>query len=168
MEGPYFTFVRHPATWLRSFWAHNGQTKWLGRDKGTEHWAQVCWWTRDYQSEDFEEFAVEVVDNIPGIVSWFMSTYCQPKVVVGCMEDYPHSLKAVVPGLFCTKPPANKANKELPDISELLRTKIEASEPWLMKNYYENRDHHPVIRDWEYNFIIPDRGATQVAYMKGE
>lgn len=167
-KGPFFTFVRHPATWLRSFWAHAGEGKWIGRDKNDGHWGTLCWVTKSCESGDFEEFALNVIEKLPGLVSWFQGTYCLPNLIVGCMEDYPHSLKVAVPDLFCTKPPRNKANKPLPGIDDLLIKKIEQSEPWLMERYYQKRDHRPIEVTWELNFVIPDRGATNPAYMKGE
>ena len=155
-KGPFFTFVRHPATWLRSFWAHAGAAKWIGRDKGDGHWGNLVWITRPYASNDFEEFAIGVTENIPGLVGWFMGTYCQPHVMVGCMEDYPHSLKAVVPGLMCTLPPKNKAKTALPKINDDLMTKIERSEAWLMKKFYRSRGHKPIDREVNYNFDVTE------------
>lgn len=160
---PWFTFVRHPATWLRSFWAHNGASKWVVRDHGEGHWATLCYITRPYANDDFSKFAIDICYHLPGLASWFMGTYLLPHVQVGRVEDLPQSLYDIT-GIWYAKPPVNVGG-ELPEIDPYIWNTIEASEPWLISRFY-NEGLPTKFTEWEEDDRPKPKSSTR-AYLAG-
>lgn len=79
-----FCFVRHPATWLQSYWADRQIVGW-GGDLPIAH---------DCQSDDFNEFATKVETEHPGYVGELFAKYTGAGVWVGKFENLSLDLNA--------------------------------------------------------------------------
>lgn len=99
-----FCFVRHPATWLQSYWADRQIVGW-GGDLPIAH---------DCQSDDFNEFARNVETIHPGYVSELFGKYTGEGVWVGRCETLAINLAEFLRRLGepCELP-AMEANKPL-------------------------------------------------------
>ena len=132
----WWTIVRHPAEWLRSYWAHrcheSGATKRFNvRDSSSAIWMNLCAMTLPHMNFEFEKFALNIVTELPGLVTWFYHHYLAPNVKVVRLDDANEFLAQTF-GVLNPQPKLNtskvKMKKELPEISPKLRNIIRASE----------------------------------------
>jgi hypothetical protein len=62
-----FSFVRHPCSWFQSYWCFQMRSQWRHLKKGDSFY--------ECQADQFEEFALRVVQYQPGFVSRMYKTY---------------------------------------------------------------------------------------------
>ena len=115
----FFTFVRHPASWLQSYWRHRMTIGW-GGDLSISH---------DCIDEDFNGFAEKVATNFPGFVSELFSRYVGTcRVWVGkyetLVQDIPILFAALgidtTESIVSQRPRINESSSELVQRSEYL------------------------------------------------
>jgi hypothetical protein len=96
---PEFTFVRHPAYWLRSFWAHRVRCGWSWRQRERSPWGELLLRTQSYATDDANKFIENITDFEPGLVTWFFFLYTPPGTKIGLSEQLPWTLLQIVPEL---------------------------------------------------------------------
>ena len=81
-----YCFVRHPATWLRSYWGHRTREEWQAFPHVADDWPYQAMNDAldEFASPSFEEFALAVCEKRPGIVGELFANYTEalPGVVV--------------------------------------------------------------------------------------
>lgn len=161
-QPPYFTFIRHPATWLRSFYHYSGKRKWNEDDRGFGHWGMLTYLTTEFRDCTWEDFVERVCSERTGLVTWFFKSYMFPGLQVGRMEDFPYSLQKVT-GLFIEAEPANTQDG-LPEIDPHLWNMIELAERPIIDQYYDTyaeNDYH-----WE-KYEYPSKATKVGVFMQG-
>ena len=116
-QGYMFTFVRHPASWYQSMWAHQMDEKWDPIDapdwfspKWIEFWAGF---TENCRSNIFEEFVRRCVVNYPeGLVTKLFEAYTAGCSFVGKQENLIEDLQTAL----------DRAGEKY-DLARLLNTK---------------------------------------------
>jgi len=99
---PTYVFIRHPATWLASWWAHSQRSGWLDEsplpgnfevDANPYHrmMADTC----KYKSERFEEFVHDLLTAEPNFVTRFFAPYMETATIIGKQETLRRDLEAV-------------------------------------------------------------------------
>ena len=96
-----FTFVRHPASWYRSMWAHQMDEGWGAIDdpewftpRWIEFWAKF---TRDCHSNSFDQFVRNCIDHYPGgLVSSLYEAYTAECDFVGKQENLSADLQTAL------------------------------------------------------------------------
>jgi hypothetical protein len=91
-EGTWWTVVRHPAEWLRSFWAHRYHECYaVGhfqlRPIDSSAWNTFNVRTVGLLDWDFERFARRMATKEPGLISWFFFYFLAPRVQAIRLED---------------------------------------------------------------------------------
>lgn len=141
--GQWWTIIRHPAEWLRSYWAHRvHECKVTGhfylKPNQSTPWNNLCVMTLDHMNWEFEKFALAVVTELPGLVTWFYHYYLAPNVKVVRLDDV-NSFLAQVFEIHKPPKPTNvssyKLREELPKIRPKIRNIIKASEPVLYDTF---------------------------------
>lgn len=139
----WWTIVRHPAEWLRSYWAHrcheSGATKRFSvKQSKSEIWMTLCALTLPHMNWDLEKFTLNVVTELPGLVSWFYHYYLAPNVKAVRLDDVNEFLAQTF-DIHNPQPKLNtskvKMKKELPEISPKMRRIIRASEIALYETF---------------------------------
>ncbi len=87
-------------------------------------WSTFLYLTGQYKSDDFTEFAMNLLNHHPGIISWFFAVHTPPKVIVNFIEN-PWLLEMI--GCDITLPHAN-VNDNLPEITSEVRAKVFSTE----------------------------------------
>jgi len=101
-EWTTFTFVRHPATWLASWWAHEMRHGWPDDGPLPESWTGKTPYERmvevmgQYKSDDFNQFACALEAERPGYVSRFFKTFTANCDVIGKQENLQRDLALIV------------------------------------------------------------------------
>lgn len=102
-EGPWttFTFVRHPATWLASWWAHEQRHGWpddgplpesFNRDGIYEKMILTC---GQFRSDDFNKFACDLEQAHPGFVGKFFREFTANCDYIGRQETLIRDLSVI-------------------------------------------------------------------------
>jgi len=124
-EGKVFCFVRHPATWLRSYWLHRMRLGWL-QDRYLDKLG----------SRNMNEFIRRVCIHEPGYVSEMYKAYTSAfdRVDVYRME---YGIDKVIRDTTGIKTPAPHENSggELPPIDRSLLGLIAACEAWSLERF---------------------------------
>lgn len=130
---PAFAFVRHPATWWRSYWAFKMSNGW---DVTTNELDSVC------QSADFHVFIRKVLASYPGFLAKNYRQYTRGVSYVGHTETLREDLLRILallnepvdPGICYSRPPANVSQpigQYTTDLlTEILEAEKEAVEDW--------------------------------------
>jgi hypothetical protein len=82
---PLFAFVRHPVTWLRSFWASGIKNQCKGVERirfGPSPWAKLA----TCEAPTFPEFAARYLERCPGEVGRLFDRYVEGVRFVGRYE----------------------------------------------------------------------------------
>lgn len=79
----FFTFVRHPLTWLQSYWCDRQLVGWGGDLKIAHHCV----------SNKFSIFAVNVETAYPGYIGDLFARYAKPDVLIGKFENLANDLE---------------------------------------------------------------------------
>lgn len=79
---PAFAFVRHPASWYRSYWAYKISVGW-DPNNGIDEFVQAS---------EFEPFVRNCIRNKPGLAGWLYGLYTEGATYVGRMELIRESL----------------------------------------------------------------------------
>lgn len=123
-----FTFVRHPVTWWRSFWAHSEANGWPSSSDPFDKITQVRLW------HSYEAFMERVLTDMPGEYSRIVDRWTTGMHMVGQFEHLADDLAAILAEAGCpvygtiTEPPANvgsysEASRTTPEIdAEIMRT----------------------------------------------
>jgi len=118
-----FAVVRNPADWLRSAWWSRVDDKWKPYPESVP-WSAFCSMVKPYETDNFEEFAEDVMNNFPGIVGWMFDVYTPPPVqVVRMGEETTQFLR----DLGCDpdlEPPANVSATHDMEIQPAIRRAI--------------------------------------------
>jgi hypothetical protein len=76
-----FTFVRHPLTWWRSFWAHSSARGWPSSLEPFHNVINCCVWY------SYQEFMTKVLNDIPGEYTRIVGRYTDGVTRVGLFEN---------------------------------------------------------------------------------
>lgn len=76
-----FTVIREPADYLRSTWGSRIIDGWRPHPEKAP-WQAFCSMVDQYKSTIFEEFALGVAKNLPGVIGWLYGAYTPPPVKV--------------------------------------------------------------------------------------
>ena len=87
-EADFFTFVRHPATWLQSYWGHRMTIGW-GGDLTIAH---------EYQDDNFNRFTEKVETDYPGFIEELYTPYLKEgmPIQVGYFENLTEDLHRIL------------------------------------------------------------------------
>lgn len=147
-----FCFVRHPMSWLESFWRYSGGTGQERRDPTVEtDWRSdhaygnavlgpVC----DCYDPDFDRFVDKVTTWRPGYVGWLYSQYVTPHAIVGrtekltadliaCLHEAGEEFSMVA---IQTTPRVNQSIAPKPSIPRRLLQRVEHAEASVLETYY--------------------------------
>jgi hypothetical protein len=132
-----FTFVRHPVTWWRSFWAYSEMNGWPSSHEPFERITRVCLW------HSYEAFMERVLNDMPGEYSRIVAWWTEDMHRVGRFENLAADLTSILDEAGCPlpgpvdEPPVNvgtysEASKTTPEIdAEIMRT-----EEYVIAEYY--------------------------------
>jgi hypothetical protein len=87
--GPAFTFVRHPATWVESWYRFQVQHNWRRWESSRWHPLRLI---EDCQSDDFGDFVKNLMRMHPYFVGLLYESYAVGGVMVGWQEELAASL----------------------------------------------------------------------------
>jgi len=107
-----FCFIRHPASWLASWWAHCERHGWANEGPMPEdfdlvkpyHWMQTI--TARHRGERFEEFVHNLEGARPGFVAKFFKPFIDSVDLVGQQETLREDLGTITGRTF-SQPPFN-------------------------------------------------------------
>lgn len=116
-EGRVFTVVRHPADWLRSYWAHRMARGWI------DGMALDVFGTKSLSA-----FVMRVCANEPGYVSRMFAAYCDayPGIEVFRLEDGLENVVRSVTGKQIKIPHKNHAKTRTKLTDEALEMVLRA------------------------------------------
>ena len=120
-----FTVIRHPTTWLRSFWGHRNRGRW-SLDVSDTPYTTLSNMTQKYASNDFAEFAWNVTENLPGLIGWFFGIYTPPPVKVVKLEELYPFLEEL--GAHPTDVEPQGMGEDLPEITQETKDLIAMAE----------------------------------------
>ena len=133
-----FAIVREPAEWLRSFWGHRNSGRW-SVDTSKNPYTLVSRMVQPYATDDFDKFAWDVTENLPGMIGWFFGMYTPPPVKVVKLEDAGTFLKEEFGADFEAEHIG--AREGLPEITQVTRDLVIMAEvatyiryKWKVKN----------------------------------
>lgn len=144
----WFTVIRNPAYWMRSYWGHRswedhvlsqGKPYTLRRNDSLV-WNNLVALTLRYMNEDFNTFAQDVCIHLPGLTDWFFGYFMAPgvdivfleKVNEWLTENYPETHPENHPKRNLTR---ERIGKSLPDITDSTYSNIWDSNPIISKWY---------------------------------
>jgi len=146
-----FTGVREPVLWLRSFWGHRKNNKWA-LDITDTPWTTISRMTQPYQSDNFDDFARNVAEHLPGVIGWFFSLYTPPPVKVLRVED---EMFPFLESIGCSPGDVNPigVNEGLPPINWETRDMIIMAEVSTFIRYgYKAKDHEATRYGYEVKY----------------
>jgi hypothetical protein len=139
-----FTFVRHPAPWLRSFWGFRLRNKWKPAVTRNLLWNDICAILDPYGCDDFDLFAKRVTDNEPGVIGWFFDRFFPWwPIEIGYTHSMENDLKRFVPKV--QEVPRQMVGQNLPAFTEETWNAIYIAE-WGFINRFNMR--HLTIDDF--------------------
>lgn len=137
-----FCFIRHPATWLASWWAYCERTGWANEDRLPESFDRtrvfdnMIWTTASIDhTHGFERWVCDLEGHYPGFVYKFFKPYMDSVHHVGRQETLREDLMRFV-GKVPNVVPVNVGGN-VPGVSDELLAYIEDREP-LAKLGYES------------------------------
>ena len=132
-----FTFVRHPAFWLRSYWANREDTQWaIGG--GTGLWNQITRELQPFYKPQCSEFIINVAKGKPGIVGDYFQRYFVDGIKIGRTEMLNYDLLEFLPEIERFAPSSNVRSDKPPISVEAFET-VSMNERWLVKNFYPDQ-----------------------------
>jgi len=129
-----FTFVRHPAFWLRSYWANREDNYWAVGG-GTGLWNQITRELQPFYKPQCSEFIINVAKGKPGIVGRYFQKYFVEGMRIGRTEFLFYDLLEFLPDIEVFGPTTNVRNDKPPISMEAFET-VSSKERWLVKNFY--------------------------------
>lgn len=130
---PSFTFVRHPASWWRSYWAFKMRNGWDAPNPIDE----TC------KDPSFEGFIRKVLEHYPGLLAKDFRRYTQGVTYVGRTESLCTDLMSILlkigepfdPAILQTAPPENVTGSHLVGYTKelfaaIVESEREAIEEW--------------------------------------
>ncbi len=146
-----FCFVRHPLSWLESFWRYSGGTTQDCRKPREYDWrtqnangramlGPVC----DCYDPWFDRFIEKVTTMRPGYVGWLYSQYVTPNALIGRTEKLSADLIACLHEAgeefsmvrIQATPRVNQSVAPRPTISRRLLQRVECVESQVLETYY--------------------------------
>jgi hypothetical protein len=91
-----FCFVRHPVTWMESWYRYQKKRKFKGWGKTGNLYYHPCSIIDDCQDEDFNKFVSNIIDKVPGFVSNMYFQYTRHCAYVGSQEDLAKHTKIIL------------------------------------------------------------------------
>ena len=120
---PTYVFIRHPAAWLASWWAHCDRNGWLddgplpeGFKAGSNPYHKMMSTTCKYKSANFEEFVHDLLTYQPEFVTRFFAPYMETATRIGRVETLRRDLEHLT-GTEMDTPPYN-VGENTPVVSE--------------------------------------------------
>ncbi len=146
-----FCFVRHPMSWLESFWRYSGGVDQECREPLEYNWRRECARGNavlgpvcDCYDPDFATFICKVTTARPGYVGWLYSQYVTPHALVGrteklsadliaCLHEAGEEFSMVA---IQATPRVNGSVAARPTISRRLLQRVERTEAKVLETYY--------------------------------
>ena len=126
-----FTFIRHPAAWLRSMWGRFERYEWSSKGRFPYEKKLIS-----VRSENFTEYASNITERYSGIIGAFFDEFMVPGIMIGKTEYLAEDLAKFVPGMDTNREKIQEG-KNLPIIETEVKEKIERSESELMDRFYQ-------------------------------
>jgi hypothetical protein len=128
-----WTVIRHPAAWLRSFWAYRNNSGWDIDPNAPLYWTPILAMTQWLKGTTWPGFVRAVTVTKPGLVGRIYGMYEHPNISVFLLEDM-EPLWSFLGGKFSLPQIHVTLNK--PKITKEQRYTIEKAEPHVMSRYY--------------------------------
>lgn len=130
-----FTFVRHPAFWLRSFWNNRRRVSWVLGGRGSELWYQITKELCPLREDSCDDFLIRVSMEKPGVVGDFFNKFKVPGIQVGRTEFLDADLEKILPQITRFREQVN-VGVDKPRIQLGAFEYISSSERKIIKEYY--------------------------------
>jgi len=129
-----FTFVRHPAFWLRSYWANRVDNYWaIGGGNG--EWNKITKELNPFARDVCSEFIINVEMAKPGIVGEYFKKFFVDDIRVGRTEFLYNDLLEFLPEITRFSPKSNERVGK-PQISIEAFEVASKKERWAIKSFY--------------------------------